>query len=194
MTAEQEPPPFPEKLVTPELMANLKKGGFVLYMRHGPTDTTKPDNVPDVDLNDCSTQRPLTEAGRKLAAQVGDAVSKARIPIGEVVVSPLCRTKETALAAFGEKFTVEKQLMYTANLTSEQKRPIVAITRTLLSTQPSPGTNRVIVAHAPNMMDLIGYFIKTEASIAIFQPLGDQKFEYLGTILPHAWPDLIKQD
>ena len=74
----------------------LKRGGFVLYLRHVSSDTSKPDRVPSVDFNDCATQRPLSSEGRRQAAQIGKAVRSLGIPIGEVRVSPYCRTKETA--------------------------------------------------------------------------------------------------
>lgn len=190
--ADNPAPAFTEKLVTQALLDKLRGGGYVLYMRHGLTDTSRPDRVPEVDLNDCSTQRPLTEAGRQLAARVGAAIRQARIPVGEVVVSPLCRTKESAQAAFGDKFRVDNNLMYTANLTSGQKKSMLTATRTLLSA-PSPiDSNRVIVAHAPNLMDLMGYFVKPEATVAVFRPLGEQGYEYLGSIPPDRWQDLPK--
>ena len=181
---------FTMQAATVETIHQLQAGGFVLYMRHGPTDTSKPDMVPQVDLNDCSTQRPLTEAGREVAARVGAAIKKAGIPIGEVLVSPMCRTRETAQAAFG-RYEVDKYLMYTSNLTKAEKVPRIANTRRLLSAPVAVGTNRVIVAHAPNLMDVIGYFPKPEAIVAVFKPLGDKGFEYVASILPEQWSELV---
>lgn len=190
-TATASNPKFTEIPATRALLAQLKSGGFVLYLRHGTTDNTRPDRLPDVDLNDCSTQRPLTEEGRKLAAFVGDAMRKARIPIGEIRVSPLCRSKESADAAFPKRsYSIDKDLMYTANLTSQQKRPILDNTRRLLSAPVAPGNNRLIVAHAPNLMDLIGYFPK-EGTLVIFRPRNDTGFDYIASVPPALWPDLI---
>ena len=187
-TAEEKH--FEVKQAVAAIIPQLQAGGFVLYMRHGPTDTTKPDRVPTVDLNDCSTQRPLTEAGRQLAARVGAAIKKAGIPVGEVHASPMCRTKETAEAAFG-RYQVDQYLMYTSNLTAAEKVPRIANTRRLLSTPVAAGANRVIVAHAPNLMDVIGYFPKPEAVVVVFKPLGDKGFEYVATIFPEQWAELV---
>ncbi len=181
--------PFTVKVATGEIIKQLQAGGFVLYMRHGPTDTSKPDRVPNVDLNDCSTQRPLIEAGREIAAQVGAAIKKAGIPVGEVLASPMCRTKATAQAAFG-RYQVDQYLMYTSNLTKAEKVPRIANTRRLLSMPVPVGSNRVIVAHAPNLMDVIGYFPKPEAIVVVFKPLGDQGFEYVASIFPDQWSEL----
>ena len=188
----EEKPAFQEKAVTMETVKLLRNGGYILYMRHGNTDTSRPDRVPKVDLNDCSTQRPLTEEGRKVAAQVGEAIRKLKIPVGEVQSSPMCRAKESAQAAFGEGITIDNNLMYTSNLTDEEKKPIIQQTRALLSKPVPEGTNRVIVAHAPNLMDLMGYFPKPEATVAIFRPGGEKGFEYIGSIPPAQWQQFFK--
>ena len=115
---------FKELLATAELLKKVQSGGYVLYFRHSSTDTSRPDRFPAVDLNDCNTQRPLSDEGRKIAGQVGIAVRKAKIPLGEIRVSPLCRAKETTELAFpGQRYIEDQNLMYTANLTSEQKAP-----------------------------------------------------------------------
>ena len=192
----QNPPPgapaFKETLATKALLEQVRKGGFVLYMRHGNTDNSRPDRAPQVDLNDCSTQRPLNEEGRRVTAEVGRAIRQARIPLGEIFVSPLCRAKESAQAAFGKDFQVHEQLMYTANLTSEQKKPILATTRKLLSEPVPAGVNRVIVAHAPNMADLMGFFVKPEGTVVVVRPLGNGDFEYVASIHPTLWAELLR--
>lgn len=187
----QETPSFVETLAEPALLAQLREGGFVLYMRHGYTDNARPDRAPAVDLADCATQRPLTEAGRALAAQVGKALRDAKLPLGEIYSSPLCRAKESAEAAFGPGFTVVEHLMYTANLTSEQKKPVLAATREILSRPVEAGKNRVIVAHAPNMADLIGYFVKPEGTVVVIRPRGAGQFDYIASIHPDMWERLL---
>ncbi|MDH4317530.1 MAG: histidine phosphatase family protein, partial [Desulfobulbaceae bacterium] len=142
--------------------------------------------------NDCSTQRPLTKEGLRLSAMVGEAIRKAGIPVGEVSASPMCRTKETAEAAFGKDFQIDQYLMYSSNLTAAEKIPRIENTRRLLSTPVPAGTNRVIVAHAPNLMDVIGYFPKPEAIVVIFKPLGDHGFDYVASIMPEQWAELVR--
>ncbi len=188
----EEQPAFQEKVVTMETIKSLRNGGYVIYMRHGNTDTSRPDRTPTVDLNDCSTQRPLTEEGRKVAAQVGGAIRELKIPVSEIYSSPMCRAKESAQAAFGSGIIVDSNLMYTSNLTDAEKKPIIQQTRELLSKPVPEGTNRVLVAHAPNLMDLMGYFPKPEATVAIFKPGGEKRFEYVGSIPPAQWQQFLK--
>jgi phosphohistidine phosphatase SixA len=187
--------PFVEVPATVETLKLVRNGGFVLYLRHGFTDNTKPDRASGIDLNDCSTQRPLTPQGLKLAARVGASVRKARIPIGEIHVSPLCRAKDTLAAAFpGLPHTIDVKLIYTANLTDAQKAPIISNTRRLLSVPVPVGSNRLLIAHAPNLMDLIGYFPK-ETTLVIFRPRVDEEgFDYIGSIRPELWDALLHQD
>ncbi len=187
--------PFQEKMADRELLKSIQRGGFVLYMRHGTTDNSRADRIPKVDLNDCSTQRVLNEEGRSVAVSVGKAFQLARIPVGEIHYSPLCRTTETVKLAFPDfagPAKVDNDLMYTANLTSEEKKPVIAATRRLVSTAVPPGTNRLIVAHAPNMADLMGYFVKPEGTVVVIRPKGVDKFEYLASIQPTLWQQLLK--
>ena len=187
-------PEFVVVAATPALLEKLRSGGFVLYMRHGRTDPRQPDQVP-IDLEDCATQRPLTDQGRAGITAVGAAVRAAGLPVGEVLASPLCRARESALLAYGPDFQVENLLMYTAHLTSEQKAPVVAKTRELISTPVSePGFNRMLVAHAPNLADLMGYFPEVEGTVVVFRPLGNGEYEYLASILPGDWDGLLEKE
>ncbi|MCG2585062.1 histidine phosphatase family protein [Massilia sp. TS11] len=184
--------PLQERLAGPELLQQLRAGGLVLYLRHGLTDNSRADRTPRVDLNDCGTQRVLNAAGRQMAAEIGAALRSARVPVGEIIAGPLCRTRDTANLAFpGAAVRVEPLLMYTANLTAAEKQPILRATRALLTQPVAPGTNRVLVAHGPNMMDLTGYF-PTEGTLVVFQPDGGAALRYLGSVPPTLWPQLLR--
>lgn len=181
---------FVEKEASKEQLEKLRHGGFVIYMRHGKTDNSRPDQL-NVDLNDCNTQRMLNEDGRKMAAEVGKAIRTAKIPIGDIFVSPMCRTRESAQLVFGtNKFTVINELFSSTNQTSEQKKPVIATTRRLLADLVPLGSNRFILAHAPNLADTMGYFPKVEATVVIFIPKGDG-FEYVASIRPDMWANLL---
>ena len=183
---------FVEKPITPALLKEIRKGGYVLYMRHGNTDNSRPDRVPSVDLNDCNTQRPLSDAGRSLMKQVGRALREAKIPLGEIQVSPMCRTKESAELAIGNKFELVEPLMYSANMTSEEKKPRIVALKKILLVPVKPGGNRLLIAHAPNMDDLIGFFVKPEGTVLVFGQQGPLGYEYLASIHPDDWDKLPK--
>lgn len=190
-----EAPAIKEIAATKDLLKSLKGGGYVLYMRHATTDTSKPDAVPKVDLNDCGTQRNLNEDGRKQASAIGRQLRSAGIPVAEVIHSPFCRTRETAQLAFagsGLKLREEPLLAYPSNMTAEEKKPVLDMTRQQLATPPSAGTNRFLVGHAQNVAELSNVFIKPEGAIVVFRPQGAGRFEYVASILPTAWADLLK--
>lgn len=181
---------FTESLATADQVRDLQFGGFVLYLRHGKSDSSRADRVPAVDLNDCATQRPLTEEGRQEAARVGDDIRRLHIPIGTIHASPLCRVRDTLAAAFPAlPVTVDGDLIYTANMTAAQKIPILSNTRKLLSSPVDGQTNRLVAAHAPNLMDLMGYFPK-EMTLVIFRPHGNQGFTYIASIPVSHWSKL----
>jgi phosphohistidine phosphatase SixA len=185
-------PAFVEKPITPELLKEIRNGGFVLYMRHGNTDNNRPDRVPSVDLDDCSTQRPLSDEGRELMKHVGKAIREARIPLGQILVSPMCRTRESAQLAIGDKFQVIEPLMYSANMTSEEKKPRIEALKTLLAAPVTKGTNTLMIAHAPNLHDLIGFFVKPEGTVVVFRLGGPTVYEYVASIHPDDWRTLPK--
>lgn len=187
-------PGFVEKLADQALVDAVRRGGFVLYMRHGATDNRRPDAVA-LDLKDCNTQRVLNDEGRQQSAAVGRAIRAANLPIGEIFHSPLCRARESAELAFPERraeLKEEPNLLYTANLSTIEKQPVLATTRRLLSMPVPAGVNRVLVAHAPNMADLIGYFVKPEGTVVVIRPLGEDRFEYVASIHPAMWAKLLK--
>jgi phosphohistidine phosphatase SixA len=185
-------PAFVEKRITAEQFKDILKGGFVLYLRHGYTDNRRGDRVPSVDLDDCTTQRTLSDDGRELMKRVGKSMRDAKVPLNEILVSPMCRTKESAQLAIGDKFTLYEPLMYSANMTSEEKKPRIEALKKLLAAPVAAGGNRLLVAHAPNLADLIGFFVKPEGNVVVFRPLGAAGYEYIGSIHPGDWAGLAK--
>src|SRR3546814_19163678 len=76
------------------LWAALKQGGHVAIMRHA---TAPGFGDPEgFRLNDCSTQRNLSDAGRAQARRIGDAIRAHGVTIGRVLSSRWCRCLETA--------------------------------------------------------------------------------------------------
>src|SRR6185369_16874664 len=80
------------------LIAAIQDGGKVIYLRHATTDPNQPDSGK---IGDRAGQRNLTDAGRRLAQQLGPAFRTLRIPIDEVFASPVFRARDTAELAFG---------------------------------------------------------------------------------------------
>ncbi len=79
------------------LVEALRQGGYVLYLRHASTDFGQNDEAM-TDYANCAQQRNLTDAGRAEARAIGAAIKELRIPVGPVLASPYCRTRESAAA------------------------------------------------------------------------------------------------
>ena len=80
------------------VLKNLKNGGNLIFIRHAyAPGGGDPDNF---DLNDCSTQRNLSETGREQAKKIGKFFHENQIPIDKVISSEWCRCKDTAQIAF----------------------------------------------------------------------------------------------
>ncbi len=82
------------------LLDALRGGGYVLLFRHAATDYGQSD-VDKQNLENCLTQRNLSEQGRQQAAAIGQAFRQLQIPVGTDLASPYCRTQETARLAYG---------------------------------------------------------------------------------------------
>ena len=74
-----EPTAEPQRLGPIELVEALREGGYVVYLRHAATDRSKEDD-PVLDLDDCATQRNLSEDGRDQSREIGEAFRRARDP------------------------------------------------------------------------------------------------------------------
>ena len=81
-----------------QVLENLKRGGNLIFIRHAyAPGGGDPDNF---NINDCSTQRNLSDKGREQAKNIGIFFKNNQIPIDKVISSEWCRCKETAKIAF----------------------------------------------------------------------------------------------
>jgi len=145
-----------------ELVSALKHGGYVIVFRHGATDDSQKDIYP-FNFDDMKTQRQLSEKGRDMARQIGAAIKKLGIPIGEVYTSRLNRAIETGkLLSDQEVRPVDALTDSGAGSTSAMASPTggnakagLAL-RELINAAPKAGTNTLIVTHKTNIADAFG--------------------------------------
>ena len=82
------------------LINELKKGGKLIFIRHAyAPGGGDPDNF---DINDCNTQRNLSNSGIVQANKIGSFFKSNNILIDKVYSSEWCRCKETAFIVFNE--------------------------------------------------------------------------------------------
>ncbi|MGE8034450.1 histidine phosphatase family protein [Lysinibacillus sp. KCTC 33748] len=130
----------------------LRKGGFVLYARHG--QATVGVDQPYINFQDCVTQRNLSEFGRRQAVYFGQLLRHLQIPISSpIIVSPFCRTVETAQLAFPYSYIQIDPIGYGiyklgGAIPFIEKNNILSNVQSALERKPSQGMNQVIVAHS----------------------------------------------
>jgi phosphohistidine phosphatase SixA len=172
------------------LVEALQQGGYVVYLRHAATDPSKED-AGVVELEDCSTQRGLTAAGREQARVIGRSFRELEIPVGDVLSSEYCRTRETAELAF-RRVELEPSLTGFPNAGAPDYAGRVRATRELLGLRPAPGENTILVAHIKNI-EAAATVSVAEGELAVFEPLGGTDFRYRGRIPAEAWPQLVEE-
>ncbi len=69
--------------------------GYVVLLRHAQTVPGTGD-PPGFQLDDCTTQRNLSEEGREQAIRIGKAFRDRNIPINQILSSQYCRCLDTA--------------------------------------------------------------------------------------------------
>lgn len=167
------------------VLGELRKGGLVIYFRHGATDQTGAGDAT-TDLTKCETQRNLSAAGRAQATQIGKAFHALRIPVGTVTASPFCRAKDTAQLSFG-RFSVSNDLASAIVTDAAETKRTAESLRRMLSTPPATATNAVIVSHNSNLREATGIWPKPEGVAYVFRPLPGGKFEAIAMVLPEDW-------
>src|SRR2546423_14466336 len=78
-----------------ELLPKLRKGGYVLFIRHPKTNPDQADTDP-LNLDNIKAQRHLSDEGRKQAKAIGEAFRALKLPIEKVIASKFYRAQEAA--------------------------------------------------------------------------------------------------
>ncbi|MEO8102316.1 MAG: histidine phosphatase family protein [Betaproteobacteria bacterium] len=164
------------------LVHALRGGGFTLYFRHTATDFSRLDGRMK-DYRDCAHQRMLSDKGREEAREIGKAIAALRIPAGEVLASPYCRTTETATLMFGRAVGANE-------IREEAGNNYAALKRLLAKPAGARGTNRMIVGHGTPFRAIAGPPHLAEGEVAVLKPLGD-RYLIVARITPGDWTTLL---
>jgi broad specificity phosphatase PhoE len=157
----------------------LRGGGQVVLLRHA-TTTPGAGDPPGFRLEDCATQRNLSEQGQAEARRIGAAFRARGIPVGPVLSSPWCRCLETARLAFGraEIFAPLSNLFGDRSRESEH----VAAMRERVSQRPAEG-NLILVSHGSTIQALTGQSVAQGESLVV-TPEGHGRFRVAGRLAP----------
>jgi hypothetical protein len=166
------------------LVDALRRGGYTLYFRHTTTDFSQNDAAM-TGYEDCATQRNLTELGRQQARAIGATVRAMKLPIGEVLASPYCRTMETGRLVFGRAEASADVRGFRGPAGQPDYTRLVK----LLSTPPKPGTLRAVSSHGNPFRGVAGLPYLAEGEAAVVKPLGND-FAIVARIRVDDWKAL----
>ena len=168
-----------------DIWTKLKQGGYVILVRHGPTDSMTHSTHPRAEFENCVGQNNLSPEGQAEAKRMGRAFKKKRIPIGEVLSGPYCRVQDTARIAFGKVRVWDALDLQTALPEEEavKRNQEVAVRVGAYKGKK----NLVLVTHRPNIDALTLELIEPGAML-VLKPEGGSGFSIVGLIAQDDLP------
>jgi phosphohistidine phosphatase SixA len=155
-----------------EPWALLRQGGHVVLIRH--TITTPGVGDPEgFRLEDCSTQRNLSEEGKEHAKRIGQAFREFKVPIQALYSSPWCRCVETAGLAFGPGAEIWHALSNLFGRPENRQKQIDELSARI-GAYKGKG-NLVLVTHGSTVLALTRVSPQT-GEVVILAPKGEGRF------------------
>jgi phosphohistidine phosphatase SixA len=179
-----------------ELVAALRKGGYVLVMRHASSPLATPDK-DTADPENTALERQLDESGRETAREMGSAMKQLGIPIGTVFSSPAYRALETVrLASLGTPRPVPELNVGAQNMAQAAADSTrAAWLRKEVAEGTRFGTDTLIVTHAPNILaafrDSASGLVDGET--LVFRPDGRGGANLVARVKIEEWAHLVAQ-
>lgn len=182
---EEKPVPIPA-----ELVAKLRKGGFLIFFRHGLTPNMKDPIEGETDDPlpvDCAHQRNLSGEGIAQAREIGQAFRELEIPIGIVRASPICRSFDTAWYAFGRYERDRNMLMHGTNPAIDPiEEKIFRNIRNIAKIPPQPMTNSIFLSHG-TVGEVFGAGYLDEGEAVIVEPDGKGEWRLIARVKSDQW-------
>jgi broad specificity phosphatase PhoE len=175
--------------------STLRDGGYVIVFRHGATDESQKDIYP-FNFEDMKAQRQLSDKGRDAARQIGAAIKKLGIPVGEVYTSRLNRAFETGKLLTNKDVKPIDALTDSsagsasgmANPTGTNAKAGQAL-RELVDAAPKTGTDTLLVTHKTNITDAFGKDLSDvqEGEALVYKSNGSGPSALVARVKPADW-------
>jgi len=156
----------------------LQAGGHVALMRHADAPGGAGD-PPGFRVDDCATQRNLSEKGRADAKKIGSRLKAEGIAFEKILSSPWCRCIDTVrLMDLG---TVETEATFgNVVVLKDQRQTLTARARALIA-QWTAGGNLLVVSHGANIQALTGVWLASGEIVVVKG--GSDRAEPVGRLL-----------
>ncbi|UHD16844.1 histidine phosphatase family protein [Thiocapsa bogorovii] len=152
-----------------DLAAHMRNGGAVLLLRHASAPGT--GDPEGFRLDDCATQRNLSDAGREQARSIGAWLRARGIEQARVYSSEWCRCLETAeLLGLGPVTRLPALNSFFAR--QKDREPNLVALEAFLEDQPPNGEPIVLVTHQVTVTALTGIY--PASGEAVLMRLSDQ--------------------
>lgn len=133
--------------------ALLRTGGQVVLINHAHAPGS--GDPANFDVENCATQRNLSDRGRQQARRMGALFFAKAAPIEHVLTSRYCRARDTANLAFGESTLEEYPALDYAEPGSEAEKEQTQAVLERIRNYSGAG-NLIMVTHRPNIEALTG--------------------------------------
>lgn len=175
-----------------ELIDALREGGYVLLMRDPQAERTLPQ-APALDeraaRGGIDLER-LDEDGREQAREVGEALARYEIPLGQVVIGPDQRMRETAELMGLSDVTTDRRLDEEQGASAEAAQWL----RDQAGEAPPTGENALYLTHHPNILRAFPELAPRpeEAEIVVVDPDGGEESQprIISRVRFQDWRDL----
>jgi phosphohistidine phosphatase SixA len=156
----------------------LRAGGHVALMRHADAPGGVGD-PPGFRVEDCATQRNLSEKGRADAEKIGSRLKGEGIAFEKILSSPWCRCIDTArLLNLG---TVETEATFGNVVVLKDQRQTLTTGARALIAQWKAGGNLLVVTHGANIQALAGVWLASGEIVVVKG--GSDRAEPVGRLL-----------
>ena len=163
------------KELTYKALANkLEEGGKIIFIRHAlAPGNGDPENI---DLNNCDTQRNLSQEGIDQSIRIGKFFSDFNIPVDKVLSSEWCRCKDTARFAFNNYETFKGLNSFYQEKFYKYKDEQIKSLKKYISNWNSD-KNLILVTHFVVISEMLNFGTSSGEIVVI-----DKDYKFIGSI------------
>ena len=158
--------------------ALLRQGGQIVLLVHA--NAPGSGDPTHFDIDNCRTQRNLSERGRQQARRIGALFAARAEPVEKVYSSRYCRALDTARLAFGERLVEPADALNQLPQDPEAAKAAEGAVLELIRNYDGSG-NMVLVTHAENVAAFVGTTPREGTAIIVEQQ--DDGLRQIGRIV-----------
>ena len=157
-----------------KILESLKDGGKIIFIRHAyAPGGGDPQNF---NINDCSTQRNLSDEGINQSKLIGEFFKTNKIKIDKVLSSEWCRCKDTAKFAFNDFETFDAlNSFFSAKFAKNEKKQIKDLKNYIKNWKSNK--NLILVTHYVVISSILNIAVGSGEIV-----ISDKNYEIIGSI------------